>query len=53
LGLTLWNSQTQRDPNVHTARRQRFSGSVVLLVVLMVSLRRFWKAGLTAGATKG
>jgi hypothetical protein len=27
--------------------------SVVLLVVLIASLQRFWKADLTAGATKG
>ena len=27
--------------------------SVVLLVVLMVSLQRFWKADLTVGATNG
>lgn len=36
-------------PDVHTTR---VNGSGVS-VVLMVSLQRFWKADLTAGATKG
>ena len=53
LGLTLWNSQTQRDPAFTTLVVTGSAVSVILLVVLMVSLQRFWKADLTAGATKG
>lgn len=53
LGLTLWNSQTQRDPMFTQLVVTGSAVSVVLLVVLMVSLQRFWKADLTAGASKG
>lgn len=53
LGLTLWNSQIQRDPAFTTLVVTGSAVSVILLVVLMVSLQRFWKADLTAGATKG
>ncbi|MCS5716842.1 carbohydrate ABC transporter permease [Herbiconiux sp. CPCC 205763] len=53
LGLTLWNSQTQRDPMFYQLVVTGSAVSAILLVVLMVSLQRFWKADLTAGATKG
>ena len=53
LGLTLWNSQTQRDPYFYTLVVTGSAVSVVLLVIVMVSLQRFWRANLTAGATKG
>lgn len=53
LGLTLWNSQIQRDPAFTSLVVTGSAVSVILLVVLMVSLQRFWKADLTAGATKG
>ena len=53
LGLTLWNSQTQRDPMFTQLVVTGSAVSVVLLVVLMISLQRFWKTDLTAGATKG
>ncbi len=53
LGLTLWNSQTQRDPMFTQLVVTGSAVSVILLVVLMVSLQRFWKADLTAGASKG
>jgi multiple sugar transport system permease protein len=53
LGLTLWYSQTQRDPLFTQLVVTGSAVSVVLLVVLMISLQRFWKADLTAGATKG
>jgi hypothetical protein len=52
VGVMLSNAQIQRDP-MFTVRRHRFSCALLLLVVLMVSLQRFWKADLTAGATKG
>ncbi|MGL3151600.1 carbohydrate ABC transporter permease [Microbacterium sp. A82] len=53
LGLTLWNSQIQRDPAFTSLVVTGSAVSVILLVVLMVSLQRFWKADLTAGASKG
>ncbi len=53
LGLTLWNSQTQRDPVFYQLVVTGSAFSAVILVIVMVSLQRFWRAGLTAGATKG
>lgn len=53
LGLTLWNSQTQRDPYFYALVVTGSAVSVVLLVIVMISLQRFWRANLTAGATKG
>lgn len=53
LGLTLWNSQTQRDPEFYELVVTGSAFSAVILVIVMVSLQRFWRAGLTAGATKG
>ena len=53
LGLTLWNSQTQRDPMFYQLVITGSAVSVILLVLLMISLQRFWKADLSAGATKG
>ncbi|WP_427116779.1 carbohydrate ABC transporter permease [Pseudarthrobacter scleromae] len=53
LGLTLWNSQTQRDPMFYQLVVTGSAFSALLLVALMVGLQRFWRADLTAGATKG
>lgn len=53
LGLTLWNSQIQRDPAFTQLVVTGSAVSVVVLVAVMVSLQRFWRADLTAGATKG
>jgi len=53
LGLTLWNSQTQRDPMFYQLVVTGSAVSALLLVLVMISLQRFWKADLTAGATKG
>lgn len=53
LGLTLWNSQTQRDPMFYQLVVTGAAVSAIALVIVMVSLQRFWKADLTAGATKG
>ena len=52
LGLTLWNSQTQRDPAFYQLVVTGAAVSTILLVALMVSLQRFWKADLAAGSTK-
>ncbi|WP_207457240.1 carbohydrate ABC transporter permease [Herbiconiux sp. SYSU D00978] len=53
LGLTLWNGQTQRAPEFFELVVAGSAVSAVLLVIVMVSLQRFWRAGLTSGATKG
>jgi len=53
LGLTLWNSQTQRDPMFYQLVVTGSAVSAILLVALMIGLQRFWRADLTAGATKG
>lgn len=53
LGLTLWNSQTQRDPFFYTLVVTGSAVSSIFLVIVMVSLQRFWRAGMTTGATKG
>ncbi|MGF9646997.1 carbohydrate ABC transporter permease [Pseudarthrobacter oxydans] len=53
LGLTLWNSQTQRDPMFYQLVVTGSAVSAVLLVALMIGLQRFWRADLTAGASKG
>lgn len=53
LGLTLWNSQTQRDPMFYQLVVTGSALSVILLVALMIGLQRFWRADLTAGASKG
>jgi len=53
LGLTLWNSQTQRDPMFYSLVVMGSAVSAVILVGLMIGLQRFWRADLTAGATKG
>jgi multiple sugar transport system permease protein len=53
LGLTLWNSQTQRDPLFYQLVVTGSAVSALILVAIMIPLQRFWRAGLTAGATKG
>ncbi len=53
LGLTLWNSQTQRDPAFYSLVVMGSAVSALILVGLMIALQRFWRADLTAGATKG
>ncbi|MDJ1114273.1 carbohydrate ABC transporter permease [Microbacterium dauci] len=53
LGLTLWNSQTQRDPAFYSLVVMGSAVSAIILVGLMIALQRFWRADLTAGATKG
>jgi len=53
LGLTLWNGQTQRDPMFYSLVVTGSAVSALLLVALMTGLQRFWRADLTAGATKG
>lgn len=52
LGLTLWNSQTQRTPELYALTVTGAFVSVVLLVGAIVSLQRYWRGGLTAGSAK-
>lgn len=52
LGLTLWNSQTQRTPQLYALTVTGAFVSVVLLVGAIVSLQRYWKGGLTAGSIR-
>lgn len=53
LGLMLWNGQTQRAPLYYELVVTGAAVSAVLLIVVMACLQRFWRAGLTAGSTKG
>jgi multiple sugar transport system permease protein len=53
LGLMLWNGQTQRAPLYYELVVTGAAVSAVLLILVMAGLQRFWRAGLTAGSTKG
>ena len=50
LGLTLWNSQTQRAPELYALTVTGAFISVVLLIVAIISLQPFWRGGLTSGS---
>lgn len=52
LGLYAWNTQTTAFPEYYPLVVTGSLLAVIPLVVAFVSLQRFWKAGLTAGATK-
>ncbi|MEZ0491458.1 carbohydrate ABC transporter permease [Kineococcus sp. TBRC 1896] len=53
LGLFSWNSVTDRAPELYTAVIAGALLSVVPLMIAIVSLQRFWRAGLTEGSVKG
>lgn len=53
LGLALWNSQTQRDPQFTQLVITGSAVSALALVALMIAVQRFWQTDLSAGATKG
>ncbi len=53
LGLTLWNSQIQRDPSFFSLVVSGSAVSMVVLVSVMMALQRFWRAGMATGAVKG
>jgi multiple sugar transport system permease protein len=53
LGLQLWNTQTFRDAAFYELTVTGAAVSALLLVLTMISLQRFWRAGLTAGSVKG
>ena len=52
LGLTLWNSQTARAPELYALTVTGAFVSVVFLVGAIVSLQRYWRGGLTSGSIK-
>lgn len=52
LGLTLWNSQSPRAPELYALTVTGAFVSVVILVVAIISLQRYWRTGLTSGSLK-
>ena len=52
LGLSNWNSQTQRLPEVYELTTGGVLLSIIPLLVAMIVLQRFWRGGMTAGAVK-
>lgn len=51
-GLFYWQSQISRDPQLQTLVIVGSLVSVVPLIVVFLSLQRFWQAGLAAGSVK-
>ncbi|MEU1408368.1 carbohydrate ABC transporter permease [Streptomyces sp. NPDC005728] len=52
LGLFLWNSVTQQQPEYYTLVITGSLVAVLPLIAAFVCLQRFWRSGLTAGAVK-
>lgn len=52
LGLYMWNSTTQLQPEFYSLVITGSLVAVVPLIVAFVCLQRFWRSGLTAGAVK-
>lgn len=52
LGLSNWNSQTQRLPEFYELTTGGVLLSIIPLLVAMIVLQRFWRGGMTAGAVK-
>jgi multiple sugar transport system permease protein len=52
LGLFMWNSVTQQQPEYYSLVITGSLIAVVPLIVAFVCLQRFWRSGLTAGAVK-
>ncbi|MDF3147055.1 MULTISPECIES: carbohydrate ABC transporter permease [unclassified Streptomyces] len=52
LGLFMWNSVTQQQPEFYSLVITGSLVSVTPLIVAFVCLQRFWRSGLTAGAVK-
>jgi len=51
-GLFYWQSQISRDPQLQTLVIAGSLVSVVPLIIVFLSLQRFWQAGLAAGSVK-
>ncbi|MCT4351697.1 carbohydrate ABC transporter permease [Streptomyces sp. Je 1-79] len=52
LGLFMWNSTTQLQPEFYSLVITGSLVAVVPLLIAFVCLQRFWRSGLTAGAVK-
>lgn len=52
LGLFNWNAATDRYPDLQMSVITGAFVSIVPLIILFLSLQRFWKGGLTAGSLK-
>jgi multiple sugar transport system permease protein len=53
LGLYMWNSTAKgQDPTLYPLVVTGSLIAVIPLVITFLSLQRFWKSGLTAGAVK-
>ena len=53
LGLTQWQSISDRHPELYQLAVGGAFLSVIPIMIAIVSLQRFWKAGLTEGSVKG
>ncbi|MFF9915565.1 carbohydrate ABC transporter permease [Streptomyces sp. NPDC013457] len=52
LGLFMWNSTTQLQPEFYSLVITGSLVAVVPLIIAFICLQRFWRSGLTAGAVK-
>ncbi len=52
LGLFTWNSQTSRNPELLTLTVVGSLVSVIPLILLFLSLQRYWRTGLASGSVK-
>ncbi|PPF87216.1 sugar ABC transporter permease [Pseudoclavibacter sp. RFBJ3] len=52
VGIALWQSQVQQNPDFSTLVIAGSFLSIVPLVIAFVMLQRFWRAGLSAGSVK-
>ncbi|WP_404429901.1 carbohydrate ABC transporter permease [Microbacterium lacus] len=52
VGIALWQSQVQQNPEFATLVIAGSFISVIPLVIAFVSLQRFWRSGLSAGSVK-
>jgi multiple sugar transport system permease protein len=51
LGLYVWEGETYRSPLFYQLTVTGSAVSAVLLILAVISLQRYWRAGLTAGST--
>jgi multiple sugar transport system permease protein len=52
LGLYVWEGETYRAPLFYQLTVTGSAVSAVLLILAVISLQRYWRAGLTAGSTQ-
>lgn len=52
LGLYVWEGETYRAPLFYQLTITGSAVSAVLLILAVISLQRYWRAGLTAGSTQ-